>query len=90
MTVTDRVILIIDASDEHALRLKDMIEFMDAPEVRITVPEDWLSAVDDRRLAAVFLTESVSNEFTRSIISKMAEIDPNVPIVVATGGDDGE
>ncbi len=90
MTVTDRVILIIDASDEHAKRLKDMIEFMDAPEVRITVPDDWQSAIDDRRLAAVFLTESVSDESTRAIISKMAEIDPNVPIVVATGEDDGE
>lgn len=85
MTLPDRVILIVDQSTERATRLKDMIEFMDAPEVRITIPDQWRDAVQDRRFAAIFLAETVSHDVAQSIMKEMESIDPNVPIVLMTG-----
>ena len=82
MTTADRVILVIDERSERATPLKEMIEFMDAPEVRITIPEEWKNALGQQRPAAIFLTDAVSEVKVNCILDELAEIDPNVPVVL--------
>ena len=82
MSTADRVILVIDDRADRAVPLKEMIEFMDAPEVRIVIPEEWKQALGTRRPAAIFLTETLSEDKVNKILDELGALDPNVPIVL--------
>ena len=73
--------MIVDDAPERAENLKELIEFMDVPQVKIAAPETWRSGVGDRRLAAIFLSDDLDQERLRQLISDVGEHDPNVPIV---------
>ena len=85
MTSSDRVILVIDDQPERANQLRDMIEFMDAPSVRVLHPNRWRENVEDLRIAAVFLSDSVSEAASDRVVRDIGRIDPNIPIVMLSG-----
>ena len=89
VSTADRVILVIDERSDRAEPLKEMIEFMDAPEVRITVPEEWKQTLGNQRPAAIFLTEMVSPEKVREILEELGTLDPNIPVVLLSD-DEGD
>ncbi len=82
MSTADRVILVIDERTDRAEPLKEMIEFMDAPEVRIAVPAEWRTSLGQQRPAAIFLTDSLSADTAESIVREVGALDPNIPIVL--------
>jgi DNA-binding NarL/FixJ family response regulator len=73
--------MIVDDAPIRAQNLKELIEFMDVPQVQVVAPEDWRSGIGDRRLAAVFLSNDLEEDRLRRLISDVGEHDPNVPIV---------
>jgi DNA-binding NtrC family response regulator len=74
--------MIVDDAPDRAENLKQLIEFMDVPEVEVVACENWRSDIGDRRLAAVFLSDDLDGERMRRLISDVGEHDPNVPIVL--------
>lgn len=78
--------IIIDEQPERAEKLKSVIEFMDVPQVRIEKPASWRSGIENRRLAAVFVSDDLGREVVRGVIEEVGEHDPNVPIVVVENG----
>ena len=81
----DATIVVIDSSRERAAKLKESIEFMDAPKVRVATPSDWSHELRERRLAAVFLSSRLSSEQQQEVIRDVGEVDRNVPIVLVKG-----
>jgi DNA-binding NtrC family response regulator len=74
--------MIVDDTRERAENLKELIEFMDVPQVEVSAPENWRAGIGDRRLAAVFLSDDLDGDRLRRLISDVGEHDPNVPIVL--------
>ena len=74
--------MIVDEGLERAENLKELIEFMDVPQVEVMPPDNWRSRIGDRRLAAVFLSNDLDPHKLRSLISDVGDHDPNVPIVL--------
>lgn len=85
MSTADRIILVVDEQAERARQLKDLIEFMDAPKVRIVSPDDWQEGLTEIRIAAVFVNESMDSAKTTNLIKDIGRMDPNVPIVMVKG-----
>lgn len=85
MSGADRIILVVDEQISRAQQLKDLIEFMDAPKVRIVSPEDWHVGLAELRIAAVFVNTSMDAALTTNLISEIGRRDPNIPIVVIDG-----
>jgi DNA-binding NtrC family response regulator len=79
---TSLLFMIVDDAPDRAENLKELIEFMDVPEVRVSMPENWRSRIGDSRLAAVFLSDDLDAERLRRLIADVGEHDPNVPIVL--------
>ena len=88
MIGTDRLIVVIDGTNHRGTQLKDLIEFMDEPEVCVTQPENWLSQIGDHRLAAVFIGDDIPKEDFDRLIQDVGDLDPNIPIVLVGGGPD--
>ena len=82
----ERLIVVIDHEVSRAQNLKELIEFMDAPAVRVANPDNWRSRVGDQRLAAVFLGEDMPKNELDQLITDLGEYDPNVSIVLVGGG----
>ena len=85
MDSSERLILVIDADDDRARKLKELIEFMDAPAVRVAAPDNWQSRIDDRGLAAVFVGNKLPNKKLDRLIGDIGKLDPNVAIVLVSG-----
>lgn len=85
MAASERLIMVIDAADDRARNLKELIEFMGAPAVRIAAPDKWQSQIDDHRLAAVFLGNDLPRKELDRLIGDLGKLDPNVPIVLVSG-----
>lgn len=81
MSTTDRVIMVVDESEDRSLHLKSLIEFMDAPSVRTAEPANWHATLSDERLAAVFLPRDLAEDQLRGLLEDIGRFDPNVPIV---------
>jgi Flagellar regulatory protein FleQ len=79
---TSLLFMIVDETPDRAENLKELIEFMDVPEVKVAIPEDWRSRIGDSRLAAVFLSDDLDNDKLRRLIADVGDHDPNVPIVL--------
>ena len=80
--------MVIDGTEHRGPQLKELIEFMDEPEVCVAAPDNWLSRVGNHRLAAVFLGNDLPEEDVNRLIQDVGELDPNVPIVLVDGASD--
>lgn len=85
MSSASRLIMVIDDSPDRARNLKELIEFMDAPEVCMATPADWRSALGEQRLAAVFLNDDMAEATMAGLLAEVGKLDPNVPIVMVDG-----
>ncbi|MEM7764319.1 MAG: hypothetical protein AAF290_09580 [Pseudomonadota bacterium] len=80
MTVSSPI-LIIDADDQSAARLKGMIEFLDAPTVRVATPETWQAAAQGT-LHAVFLGNHLTDSQVETLCADVEAQCAGVPVVV--------
>lgn len=85
MATSERLIVVIDPVDGRARDLKELIEFMDAPAVRVANPDNWRTRIGDNRLAAVFLGEDIPRNQLDRLITDLGDYDPNVSIVLVGG-----
>jgi hypothetical protein len=82
MNRSELLFMIVDDTPARAENLKELIEFMDVPQVEVAAPDNWRSDIGNRRLAAVFLSDDLDRDRLRRLISDVGEHDPNVPIVL--------
>ena len=78
---TEPLIMVIDGPASRGADLKELIEFMDAPRVRIANCDEWRKKLGDRRLAAVFVGDDLERGDVDRLIREVGELDPNTPIV---------
>lgn len=81
MNATNGTIVVVNRAQKEAENLKELIQFMDAPEVCTATPTDWREAVGDRRLDAIFVGTDLSDGEVHKLLGDVADRDPNVPIV---------
>ena len=86
----DGTIVVINAAASEAENLKELIEFMDAPTVRTGTPGEWREQIGDGRLDAVFVGADLTESEVRTVVGDVAELDPNVPIVMLREGEEQE
>ena len=77
--------MVIDQSDERADGLKELIEFMDAPEVCTATPGNWKNRMGSNRLAAIFVNEQLPAADMSGLLDNIGKLDPNLPIVLING-----
>ena len=82
MTGSECVILVVNHSESAARNLKELIEFMDTPQVRIAAPEAWRDTLGDHRLEALFVGPDVTEQEVGTLLADIGEMDPNVPIIM--------
>lgn len=82
MTGENYVILVINRAQADADNLKELIEFMDTPDVRTALPGEWRQQLGDRRLEALFVGPDLSSDEIDALLVDVGEFDPNVPIVM--------
>lgn len=82
MTGENYVILVINRAQADADNLKELIEFMDTPNVRTALPGAWRQELGDRRLEALFVGPDLSTDEIDALLVDVGEFDPNVPIVM--------
>jgi len=78
------MIMVIEGQDARGQNLKELLEFMDAPRVRIASPDDWRVRLGGRRLAAIFLGDDLKKSQIDRLIADVGEFDPNAPIVLVS------
>ncbi|HNP63456.1 MAG TPA: hypothetical protein PKH39_05930 [Woeseiaceae bacterium] len=81
------MIMVINRTITDAENLKELIEFMDEPEVCTSTPAEWRSQVGQSRLDAVFVGPDLSETEIRSVVGDVGKLDPNIPIVMLHGLD---
>ena len=82
MGIGNGTIVVVNRAVDDAQNLKELIQFMDAPEVCTTTPSDWRETVGERRLDAIFVGADLSDDEVRDLMGDVADTDPNVPIVL--------
>jgi len=82
MSGSERLIMVIDQSDERADGLRELIEFMDAPDVCTATPGNWRVRMGTNRLAAIFVNEELPSADMSGLLNNIGELDPNLPIVL--------
>jgi len=85
MSGSERLIMVIDQSDERADGLKELIEFMDAPEVCTATPGNWQNRIGSNRLAGIFVNEQLPAADMSGLLDNIGKLDPNLPIVLING-----
>ena len=85
MAAAESVIIVIDDSSDHSDKLKELLEFMDAPNVCTATPSDWQTRIGGQRLAAVFVCDHLDKETVADVIDGVGELNRNVPIVFVGG-----
>lgn len=84
MNSADGVIVVVNRKGSAAENLKELIEFMDAPNVCTATPGKWQERIGDGRLEAVFIGPDLSDKDIRAVVRDIGDRDPNVPIVMIT------
>lgn len=79
---TSGMIIVIYRAASEAQNIKELIEFMDAPEVRTATPSDWQETIGSHRLDAVFLGLDLTESEVRDVVGDVAKVDRNIPIVM--------
>jgi len=87
VTGDDYVILLVNQTRAEGEKLKELIEFMDTPNVHTAAPDEWRQVLDERRLEALFVGPDLSPDEVNTLLADIGELDPNVPIVMMDGGD---
>ena len=87
VTSAESIILVINRGESAARNLKDLIEFMDTPHVKIAAPEEWQTKLGERRLEALFVGPDMTDKELDRLLNDIGEFDPNVPIVMLSGGE---
>ena len=80
----DSLIMVVNRAGAAAENLKELIEFMDAPNVCTATPVKWQQQIGDSRLEAVFIGPDLSDKDIRALVDDIGELDPNIPIVMIT------
>lgn len=83
----DSKIMVVNRAGATAKNLKELIEFMDAPNVCASTPAEWQQQVGDSRLEAVFIGPDLSDKDVRRLVDDIGKLDPNIPIVMISEGD---
>jgi len=78
--------MVISSALTEADRLKELIEFMDEPEVLTSMPGEWRERLGDRRLGAVFIGSDLNDSEVRAVLVDVGGVDPNAPIVLLHEG----
>ncbi len=81
------MIMVINREITDAENLKELIEFMDEPDVCTSTPAEWRSRIGQSRLDAVFVGPDLSEGEIRTVVGDVGKLDPNIPIVMLHGGD---
>ena len=76
------LIVVVHESVDESRQIKELIEFMDAPQVLAATPENWRQQMGDRRLAAVLVSAGLPKVEQGRIFDGVAAIDCNVPLIV--------
>ena len=74
--------MVVNAGAAAADNLKELIEFMDAPEVRVATPAKWLEIANETRVEAVFVGPDLADEDVRKLLTGIGDLDPSIPIVM--------
>lgn len=82
MSSADSMIVVVNNGAATTENIKELIEFMDTPEVCSAKPREWRTAVGDRRVEAVFVGPDLDDGEVRSLVGDIGELDPNIPIVM--------
>lgn len=82
------MIMVVNRAGRAAENLKQLIEFMDAPNVCTATPAKWQEGIGDRRLEAVFVGPDLSDRDVRTLVDDIGKLDPNIPIVMITEDND--
>ena len=88
MDNADSMIMVVNRAGTAADNLKELIEFMDAPNVCAATPAKWQEQIGDSRLEAVFVGPDLSDKDVRALVDDIGKLDPNIPIVMITEGDE--
>ncbi|MDJ0793437.1 MAG: hypothetical protein QNI98_04260 [Woeseiaceae bacterium] len=75
-------IMVVNAAAATADNLKELIEFMDAPEVRVATPAKWREVAEETRVEAVFLGPDLADDDVRQLLTGIGDLDPSIPIVM--------
>jgi DNA-binding NtrC family response regulator len=86
MLANEKTILVVDSDAGSAESLRELIEFMDTPVVTVAAPADWRERLGKRRLEALFVGPGLSDRQVAGLFNALADIDPNVPVVMLHGG----
>ena len=82
MASRNSIIMVVNDSIDDARNIKELIEFMDVPEVCTSTPAKWRSNVGENRLDAVFVGPDLSDADVRSVLGDVGDYNPNTPIVM--------
>jgi hypothetical protein len=74
--------MVVNRAAAAADNLKELIEFMDAPDVRTATPSTWREQIGDTRVEAVFIGPDITDKDFRTLVQDIGELDPNIPIVM--------
>lgn len=88
MSNTGGMIMVVNSTLSAADNLKELIEFMDAPNVCTATPKEWQQRIGDNRLEAVFVGPDLNDKDVRALVDDIGELDPNIPIVMITSNED--
>lgn len=88
MSDAESVIMVVNHTASAADNLKELIEFMDAPNVCTATPKGWQKKVGNSRLEAVFIGPDLDDKDVRALVDDIGELDPNIPIVMIEGEPD--
>lgn len=78
----DGMIIVINRTMADAENLKELIEFMDEPDVCTSTPSGWRACIGEARLDAVFVGADLSEREIRNVVDDVGALDPNIPIVM--------
>lgn len=82
MSDTQGTIMVVNAGAATADNLKELIEFMDAPEVRVATPSKWREVAEKTRVEAVFVGPDLGDDEVRTLLAGIGDFDPSIPIVM--------
>ena len=74
--------MVVNPSAATADNLKELIEFMDAPEVRVATPSEWREVAEATRVEAVFVGPDLDEDEVHGLLAGIGELDPSIPIVM--------
>jgi sigma-54 specific flagellar transcriptional regulator A len=79
---SEQIFLVIRKSGDDARNLTELIEFMDSAPVIPASADDWRERIGERRLAALFVNDDLDGEQIRKVVTELAQVDPNAPVVI--------